>query len=64
VCSDDLKGSCLKERGNYENLDVGGDNIKIDLREIRWSLMDWIDEAQDRDQWRALMNTAMNLLVP
>jgi hypothetical protein len=40
------------------------DNIKIDLREIEWDGMDWIDLAQDRDQWRALMNTVMNLRVP
>jgi hypothetical protein len=40
------------------------DNIKIDLREIGWGGMDWIDLAQDRDQWRALENTVMNLLVP
>jgi hypothetical protein len=40
------------------------DNIKIDLREIRWDGMDWIDLAQDRDQWRALVNTLMNLQVP
>jgi hypothetical protein len=40
------------------------DNIKIDLREIGWDGMDWIDLAQDRDQWRALENTVMNLLVP
>jgi hypothetical protein len=39
-------------------------NIKIDLREIGWDGMDWIDLAQDRDQWRALVNTVMNLLVP
>jgi hypothetical protein len=32
------------------------DNIKIDLREIGWDGMDWIDLAQDRDQWRALVN--------
>jgi hypothetical protein len=37
------------------------DNIKIDLREIGWDGVDWIDLAQDRDQWRALVNTAMNL---
>jgi hypothetical protein len=37
------------------------DNIKIDLGEIRWDGMDWIDVAQDRDQWRALVNTVMNL---
>jgi hypothetical protein len=40
------------------------DNIKIDLREIRWDSMDWIDLAQDKDQWRALANTIMNLRVP
>jgi hypothetical protein len=37
------------------------DNIKMDLGEIEWDGMDWIDLAQDRDQWRALVNTAMNL---
>jgi hypothetical protein len=41
-----------------------GDNIKMNLREIRWGGMDWIDLVQNRDQWRALVNTAMNLLVP
>jgi hypothetical protein len=40
------------------------DNIKIDLREIGWGDMDWIDLAQDRDQWRALVKTVMNLRVP
>jgi hypothetical protein len=39
------------------------DNIKIDLREIEWDGMDWIDLAQDRDQWRALVNTVMKLRV-
>jgi hypothetical protein len=39
-------------------------NIRLDLREIGWSGMDWIDLAQDRDQWRALVNTVMNLRVP
>jgi hypothetical protein len=39
------------------------DNIKIDVREIGWGGMDWIDLAQDRDQWRALVNTVMNLRV-
>jgi hypothetical protein len=40
------------------------DNIKMDHREIGCSGMDWIDLAQDRDQWRALVNTVMNLDVP
>jgi hypothetical protein len=40
------------------------DNIKMDLREIGWDVMDWIDLAQDRDRWRSLVNTVMNLRVP
>jgi hypothetical protein len=39
-------------------------NVKIDVREIGWDDMDWIDLAQDRDRWRALVNTVMNLRVP
>jgi hypothetical protein len=40
------------------------ENFKMDLREIGWGGMDWIDVALDRDQWRALVNTVMNLRVP
>jgi hypothetical protein len=39
------------------------DNIKMDLREIGWRGMDWIDLAQDMDQRRALVITAMNIRV-
>jgi hypothetical protein len=37
------------------------DSIKIYFGEIDWDGMDWIDLAQDRDQWRVLVNTVMNL---
>jgi hypothetical protein len=40
------------------------ENIKIYLREIGWDGMDWINLAQDRDQWRVLVNMVMNLRVP
>jgi hypothetical protein len=39
-------------------------NIKMDLREIGWDGVDWIKLAQNRCQWRALLNTVMNLRVP
>jgi hypothetical protein len=40
------------------------DNIEIELREIGWDGMDWIDLAQHRDQWRAVVNKVVNLRVP
>jgi hypothetical protein len=40
------------------------DNIRMDLREIGWEDVNWIHLAQDRDQWRAVVNTVMNLRVP
>jgi hypothetical protein len=40
------------------------DNIKMDIIAIEWGGMDWFDVAQDRDQWRALVNTVMNFRVP
>jgi hypothetical protein len=39
-------------------------NIKMNLRKIGWDAMDWIYLVQDRERWRALMNTAINLRVP
>jgi hypothetical protein len=36
----------------------------MDLREIEWGDVDWIDLAEGRDQWRALVNTVMNFWVP
>jgi hypothetical protein len=39
-------------------------NIRMDLREIGWGGINWIDVAQGRDQWKALVNTVMELRVP
>jgi hypothetical protein len=49
-----------KERDHWEDQDVGG----MDLGEIGWDGMDWIDVAQDGDWWRALENTVVNLRFP
>jgi hypothetical protein len=51
-----------KERDHWEDQDVGGWTILhiMDLGEIGWDGRDWIELAQDRDQWRALVNTVMN----
>jgi hypothetical protein len=51
-----LRGFSLQV--NYTN------NIKMDLREIGWDGVDWMDMVQDRDQWRTLVNTVLNLWVP
>jgi hypothetical protein len=40
------------------------DNIRMDLVEVGWGYVDWIGLAQDRDRWRALVNSVLNLWVP
>jgi hypothetical protein len=40
------------------------DNIRMDLREVRWGDVDWIGLAKDRNRWRALVNSVLNLRVP
>ena len=57
VARPDGKGPLGRRRRTLE------DNIKIGLQELRWG-MDCIDLAQDRDRWRALVSTVMNLGVP
>jgi hypothetical protein len=51
-----------KKRDHWE--DQGEDGIRMNLREIGWRNVDWIQLAQDRDRWRAPVNTVMNLRVP
>ena len=40
------------------------DNIKMDLQEVGWCCGDWMELAEDRDRWRALVSTVMNFRVP
>jgi hypothetical protein len=47
-----------RARHRWEN------NIKMDLQEVGCGSMDWIEMAQDRDRWQALVNVVMNLWVP
>jgi hypothetical protein len=40
------------------------DNIKVDLQEVGYGVIDWMELVQDRDRWRALVNVVVNLWVP
>jgi hypothetical protein len=53
----------LREADHLEGSDRWEDTIKMDLEEMG-SGMDWIDRAQDRDRWRALVNAVMNIRAP
>ena len=54
----------LRERDHWGNPDVDGDNIKTDLQEVGGSCGDWMELAQDRDRWQALVGTVRNFRVP
>jgi hypothetical protein len=53
-----MKETTRKTRHRWE------DTNEMDLREIRWGSMGWIDLAQNRNQWRALVNMVMKRRVP
>jgi hypothetical protein len=64
-CIQNIGGNARRRWDHWEDQDVGGWTIlKWILREIGWGGMDWLDLARNRDQWRALLNTVMNLRVP
>jgi hypothetical protein len=55
----------LKGRDQLEDIGIDGENnIRMDRREIEWKGVDWIHVAQDRNQWRTVVNTVMNLRIP
>ena len=55
----------LKERGNLGDPGVNRrNNTKMDLQEVGFGGIDWIELAQDRDRWRSLVNAVMNNRVP
>jgi hypothetical protein len=60
-CIYDVSG---KERDQYENQDVGGWIILKCISEVGFYGMDWIAQAQDRDQWMVLLNTVLKRWVP
>jgi hypothetical protein len=51
-------------KNHLEDPSVDGDNIKMDLQEVGCGDIEWIELAQYRDRWRALVNEVMNLCVP
>jgi hypothetical protein len=58
------KGLAGKPEGNGSPRRSWEDNNKMNLREVRWGDMYWINLAQDRYHWRALVNVVMNIRVP
>ena len=54
----------LRERDHWGDPGLDGRIIFMDLREVVYGYMDWIELAQDRDRWRALVNAVMKLRIP
>jgi hypothetical protein len=59
-----LVGKPEKKRPLGRPRDRWVDNIRMDLGEVGWAVVDWIGLAQDRNRWRALENSVLNLRVP
>jgi hypothetical protein len=57
---DEMGGACSTNRPRRRWFD----NIRTNLVEVRWCNVDWIGLAEDRDRWRALVNSVLNLQVP
>jgi hypothetical protein len=55
-----LVGNTERKRPHRRSRRGWKDNIRMVIREIRWDGVDWMHLGQDRDQWRALLNTVMN----
>ena len=53
----------MKEGDHLEDQGVDGGNIDVDMQKVGWGGLGWIDLAEDRDRWRALVNAVMNLRV-
>ena len=55
----------VRERNHFQDPGIDGrDNVKMDLQEVGYGGVDWIELVEDRDRWRALVNVVMNLWVP
>jgi hypothetical protein len=59
-----FQGRQLREGENFKDRRRWENNIRMDLQEVGWGGMDWIDLSQDRDRWRALVNAVTNLWFP
>jgi hypothetical protein len=56
--------ACMEKKTNACRVLVGKGNIKMDLKDIQWGGMNWIQLTQDREQWKVLMYMVMSLQVP
>jgi hypothetical protein len=63
-CLHSLVGNLERKRPLGRSRCRWEDNTKMDLQEVGWYGMDWIDLAQDRDRWGDLVNLVINILVP